>query len=149
MVVRELDELLDIVVPLLGELDDLVNVLVARLLVLLRGETLTDLLGLLQLLVLLHSQRSLTSLETNKLEETTLFQLTPLRVAGVWWGNSASSIVGWWAISHWWVWVVVWVRVVWGVTRDVLMMLVGVIVTVGATGVQLNVLATAQRGASA
>jgi hypothetical protein len=145
MVVRELDELLDIVVPLLGELDDLVNVLVARLLVLLGGETLADLLGLLQLLVLLHGQWSNASLDTNKLQETTLLELTPLGGIGVWWWGGRASI-NWWGISRSRVVVRVRVMVVLVVlvTRGVLT----VTMAVRVTGVQHFVLATAQRGAS-
>jgi hypothetical protein len=74
VVVRDLDELLDVVVPLLGQLDDLVNVLVASVLVLLRCEATTDCLGLGQLLSLLHRQCSDTSLESEGLEETTALE---------------------------------------------------------------------------
>lgn len=71
MVLRNLDELLNVVVPLLGQLDDLVNSLVASVLVLLRCKSNTDRLGLGHLVGLLHGQSSNTSLESESLEETT------------------------------------------------------------------------------
>jgi hypothetical protein len=67
-------ELFDVVVPLLGELDDLVNGLVALLLVLLLREASTDSLGGVHLRRLLGGQAGDTSLETKSLEEAALFQ---------------------------------------------------------------------------
>jgi len=78
VVVRGLDELLNVVVPLLGQLDDLVNGLVASVLVLLRCESTANRLGLAHLLGLLHRQSGHTSLESESLEETTGFKVRVL-----------------------------------------------------------------------
>lgn len=76
----------------LGELNDLVNRLVAGLLVLLRRKTLANLLGLLEPVVLLDGQGGDTGLETNGLEEATLFEVefAPLGGSGIGrWGAGA------------------------------------------------------------
>lgn len=75
MMVRFLDELPDVVVPLLGQLDNLVNVLVASVLVLLRSEATADRLGLAHLLSLLHRQGGHPGLKTEGLEETTALKV--------------------------------------------------------------------------
>jgi hypothetical protein len=73
-VVGLLDELADLVVPLLGELDDLVEVLEALLPVLLRRNSLAVRLGLVHLQILLDRQVGNARLEAEGLEETTLLQ---------------------------------------------------------------------------
>jgi len=78
VVVRNLDELLNVVVPLLGQLNDLVNGLVASVLVLLRCKSTTDRLGLVHLLGLLHRESCNTSLESESLEETTALKFGAL-----------------------------------------------------------------------
>jgi hypothetical protein len=74
-VVGDLDELRNVVVPLLGELDDLVNPLVALLLVLLRRQAVANLLGLVHLRSLLNSQVDDAGLETEGLEKAARLQL--------------------------------------------------------------------------
>jgi hypothetical protein len=69
-----LDELADLVVPLLGELDDLVEVPLAPPLVLLRRKGIAIRLGLVHLRILLHGQVDNARLEAERLEETALLQ---------------------------------------------------------------------------
>lgn len=71
MVVRELDELLDAIVPLLGQLGNLVNVLVASVLILLRCEAMADRVRISHSLILLLRQVAHPGLKTESLEETT------------------------------------------------------------------------------
>jgi hypothetical protein len=71
VVVRELDELLDVIIPLLGQLNNLVDILVTGVLILLGRESTADRLRLGHLLGLLHRQVAHASLETESLEETT------------------------------------------------------------------------------
>lgn len=91
MVASLLGEGVDVVVPLLGELDDLVNVLVALLLVLLGRQAAANLLGLVDDFGLLGRQVSNASLESDSFKEATFFQLNVapaelLLLARIGWG---------------------------------------------------------------
>lgn len=75
MVASLLGEGVDVVVPLLGELDDLVDDLVALLLVLLGRQAAANLLSLVHDFGLLGRQVSNASLESDSLKEASFFQL--------------------------------------------------------------------------
>jgi hypothetical protein len=133
VVVRELDELRDVIIPLLAQLDNLVDVLVASVLILPGRESTADRLRLGHLIRLLHRQVAHASLESEGLEETTaLYKLAALN-------RSRGSGVG----------VGLRLRIDGRglrVVRVVMVVMVVVVVASGIPGVQLLVKFTAGKG---